>query len=179
MAQFPQLNDSQNNLLAKIAANTGESQPRVGDGQHNLLFKIAQNTYASAVNSSGIQEQIDSKANISTENYSLVQPGDNLAQKYQQFKNLTPSSPSSLLNGLIAFYKLGDTSDSSGNGNTLTNEDGVAFVNGKIGSAAEFNGSNWLYTNTTQNFGNQFTVSCWLNVSDSDAAKRNAPWYKA
>jgi hypothetical protein len=85
MAQAPQLNDSQNNLLAKIAANTGESQPRVGDGQHNLLFKIAQNTYASAVTSaSALQESGD--------NYVLVQPGDDLAAKYAEAKVKNPSA---------------------------------------------------------------------------------------
>jgi hypothetical protein len=85
MAQFPQLNDSQNNLLAKIAANTGESQPRVGDGQHNLLFKIAQNTYASAVTSSSALQS-------SGDNYVLVQPGDDLASKYAEAKAKSPSA---------------------------------------------------------------------------------------
>jgi hypothetical protein len=85
MAQFPQLNDSQNNLLAKIAANTGESQPRVGDGQHNLLFKIAQNTYASAVTSSSALQS-------SGDNYVLVQPGDDLAAKYAEAKSKSPSA---------------------------------------------------------------------------------------
>jgi hypothetical protein len=85
MAQFPQLNDSQNNLLAKIAANTGESQPRVGDGQHNLLFKIAQNTYASAVTSSSALQS-------SGDNYVLVQPGDDLAAKYAEAKAKSPSA---------------------------------------------------------------------------------------
>jgi hypothetical protein len=85
MAQFPQLNDSQNNLLAKIAANTGESQPRVGDGQHNLLFKIAQNTYASAVTGSSALQS-------SGDNYVLVQPGDDLASKYAEAKAKSPSA---------------------------------------------------------------------------------------
>jgi hypothetical protein len=85
MAQFPQFNDSQNNLLAKIAANTGESQPRVGDGQHNLLFKIAQNTYASAVTSSSALQS-------SGDNYVLVQPGDDLASKYAEAKAKGPSA---------------------------------------------------------------------------------------
>jgi hypothetical protein len=85
MAQFPQFNDSQNALLAKIAANTGESQPKVGDGQHNLLFKIAQNTYASSgLLSTAIQE--------SGNNYVLVQPGDNLAAKYAEAKAKSPSA---------------------------------------------------------------------------------------
>jgi hypothetical protein len=99
MAQFPQFNDSQNSLLAKIAANTGESQPKVGDGQHNLLFKIAQNTYASAVNGSGVQEQLDEvqselvgKLNASSDNYVLAQPSDDLVEKYAEAKAKSPSA---------------------------------------------------------------------------------------
>ena len=44
----PLTNDSKSNLLAKIAANTGETKPVVGDGEHNLLWKIAANTYSTA-----------------------------------------------------------------------------------------------------------------------------------
>jgi hypothetical protein len=85
MAQSPQFNDSQNSLLAKIAANTGESQPKVGDGQHNLLFKIAQNTYASAVTSS-------SALQASGDGYVLAQQGDDLAEKYSEAKAKSPSA---------------------------------------------------------------------------------------
>jgi len=183
MAQSPQFNDSQNSLLAKIAANTGESQPKVGDGQHNLLFKIAQNTYASAVNGSGVQEQLDEvqvdlanvqseleeKARIATDNYLLVQPQDNLAEKYQQFKNLTPSSPSPLLNGLLAFYKLGDTSDSSGKVESLINFQNVEFSNGKIGNAGYFNADNFLYSESNPLIESvSFSVSGWIKTSDNE-----------
>jgi hypothetical protein len=85
MAQSPQFNDSQNALLAKIAANTGESQPKVGDGQHNLLFKIAQNTYASAVTSSSALQS-------SGDGYVLAQQGDNIAEKYSEAKAKSPSA---------------------------------------------------------------------------------------
>jgi hypothetical protein len=85
MAQFPQFNDSQNSLLAKIAANTGESQPKVGDGQHNLLFKIAQNTYASAVEGSSALQS-------SGDGYVLAQQGDDLAEKYAEAKAKSPSA---------------------------------------------------------------------------------------
>jgi hypothetical protein len=85
MAQSPQFNDSQNALLAKIAANTGESQPKVGDGQHNLLFKIAQNTYASAVEGS-------SALQASGDGYVLAQQGDNIAEKYSEAKAKSPSA---------------------------------------------------------------------------------------
>jgi len=85
MAQSPQLNDSQLNLLAKIAANTGETQPKHGDGQHNLLFKIAQNTYASSgLASSALQSSGDG--------YVLCQQGDSLAAKYAEAKAKSPSA---------------------------------------------------------------------------------------
>ncbi len=85
MAQAPQLNDSQLNLLAKIAANTGETQPKHGDGQHNLLYKIAQNTYAS----SGLA---GSALQSSGDGYVLCQQGDNLAAKYAEAKTKSPSA---------------------------------------------------------------------------------------
>jgi len=174
MAQAPQLNDSQLNLLAKIASNTGETQPKHGDGQHNLLFKIAQNTYASAVNGAnidisdvnGLQSALDAKVASSDPNYILVKPTDNLAEKYSQIKNYTPSTSSSLLNGLLAFYNLSDTSDASGNGNTLTNNGGVAFSNGKVGNAATFDGTNYFTTdieNTAK------TVSAWVKTTSTES----------
>lgn len=46
-------NDSKYNLLAKIAVNTGNTEPEAGDGEHNLLWKIAANTYSTAVNGGG------------------------------------------------------------------------------------------------------------------------------
>ena len=85
MAQAPQLNDSQLNLLAKIASNTGETQPKHGDGQHNLLFKIAQNTYAS----SGLA---GSALQPSGDGYVLCQQGDDLAAKYAEAKAKSPSA---------------------------------------------------------------------------------------
>ena len=85
MAQAPQLNDSQLNLLAKIASNTGETQPKHGDGQHNLLFKIAQNTYAS----SGLA---GSALQSSGDGYVLCQQGDDLAAKYAEAKAKSPSA---------------------------------------------------------------------------------------
>lgn len=69
-----------------------------------------------------------------------------------------------LRNGLLAFYKLGDTSDSSGNGNTLTNNGGVTFVNGKIGNAADFDGSNYFTGPNFNGHGDTFTVSGWINT---------------
>jgi hypothetical protein len=62
--------------------------------------------------------------------------------------------------GLQSFYKLSNTSDSSGNNHTLTNNGGVTFAAGKIGNAAVFNGTNSL-ERTPFNIGTNFSVSFW------------------
>jgi hypothetical protein len=67
---------------------------------------------------------------------------------------------------LLAFWKLADTSDSSGNGNTLTNNNNVAFVAGKIGNAAEFDGSNSLTRSMSVDFSDDFTLSLWCKPAD-------------
>ena len=70
---------------------------------------------------------------------------------------------SSLLTGLLAFYNLSDLTDASGNGNTLTNNNGVTFSAGKVGNAMNCNGgSSWLSTDlgTTS----QFTASLWISL---------------
>jgi hypothetical protein len=67
---------------------------------------------------------------------------------------------------LLAFWKLADTSDSSGNGNTLTNNNSVAFVAGKIGNAAEFDGTNSLSRTMAVDFSQDFTVSLWCKPAD-------------
>jgi hypothetical protein len=48
------------------------------------------------------------------------------------------------LTGLVGFWKLDDLTDASGNDNTLTNNNSVTFGAGKIGNAAEFDGTNNL-----------------------------------
>ena len=74
-----------------------------------------------------------------------------------------------LRSGLLAFYKLSDTSDSSGRGNTLTNNDGVTFVAGKIGNAAEFDGENYLETESVDLTGlTALTVCFWLQHEDQE-----------
>ena len=65
-----------------------------------------------------------------------------------------------LLAGLQAFYKLSDTSDSSGNNRTLTNNGNVSFASGKLGNAAVFDTTNWLDC-PPFNAPNDFSVSFW------------------
>jgi hypothetical protein len=70
---------------------------------------------------------------------------------------------------LLAFWKLADTSDSSGNGNTLTNDNSVVFVAGKIGNAAEFDGTNFLSRSMNVDFSGEVTVSFWCKPADVPA----------
>jgi hypothetical protein len=72
-----------------------------------------------------------------------------------------------LRNGLLAFYRLSDTFDSSGNNRTLTNNGGVTFASGKIGNAAVFDGASYFSQPAISVAGGSFTISQWLNVSSS------------
>lgn len=71
-----------------------------------------------------------------------------------------PAFPS---DGLLAFWKLADLTDASGNGNALINTNGVTFVAGKIGNAADFN-SSYLSTGGDFTFGNYWSVSLWFRA---------------
>ena len=82
-----------------------------------------------------------------------------------------------LTDNLQAFYKLSDTSDSSGNNRTLTNNGDVSFASGKIGNAAVFDGDFSKYLDIPN--GNQvlqgatgFSFSAWFNKSADVAWQR-------
>jgi hypothetical protein len=75
-----------------------------------------------------------------------------------------------LTDNLLAFYKLNDLTDSSGNGNTLTNNNGVTFSSGKIGNAAVFDGDNTKYLSSSSNLGELTpsgnSLSLWFNKTE-------------
>jgi hypothetical protein len=73
-----------------------------------------------------------------------------------------------LNNGLQAFYKLSDTSDSSGNNRTLTNNGNVSFASGKVGNAAVFDGSNYLSSNFAFPSQSNWTLSFWINQAQEN-----------
>jgi hypothetical protein len=77
-----------------------------------------------------------------------------------------------LLEGLLAFYKLSDISDSSGNGNTLTENNVVTFGPGKIGDAADL--TLGTLTNNSLNFNgfNALSMSAWVKVNTNNVG----PW---
>jgi len=71
----------------------------------------------------------------------------------------------------IAFWKLSDLTDSSGNSNTLTNSGSAQFVSGKVGDCVQFNTSNYLRNTALSTPLNpdgpdgEFTASIWINPS--------------
>ncbi len=75
-----------------------------------------------------------------------------------------------LRNGLQAFYKLDDTTDASGNGNTLTNVGSVTFSSGKIGNAAVL--TNGTLSNNSLDFNGLggLSVSAWVKVNNNNSS---------
>ncbi len=76
--------------------------------------------------------------------------------------------------GLLAFWKLDDLTDASGNGNTLTNNNGVTFNTGKVGDAAEFDSSNYLSRGASSDWilgSVEGTVNLWMRRSGTQAAE--------
>jgi hypothetical protein len=74
------------------------------------------------------------------------------------------SSSSSLLTGLVSYWKLDEASGTrfdTVSSNNLSDNGGVGSAIGKIGNAAEFDTTNYLSTNTVLSSG-PFTVSCWI-----------------
>lgn len=70
-----------------------------------------------------------------------------------------------LTDNLLAFYKLNDLTDSSGNNRTLTNNGNVSFASGKIGNAAVFDGNSQLTIPSTFWGGLEgVTVSTWVKI---------------
>ena len=76
--------------------------------------------------------------------------------------------------GIVAYWNLDDNGsnnvslvDSTGNGNTLTNTNGVTLGTGIIAGDAVFNGSNVLQVNNNDPFtSGDFSVCLWVNPSD-------------
>jgi hypothetical protein len=75
-----------------------------------------------------------------------------------------------LTDNLQAFYKLSDTSDSSGYNRTLTNNGNVTFALGKIGDAGVFDGANSLDSNFVIPDTGDFTIASWFNPSQAPFA---------
>jgi Concanavalin A-like lectin/glucanases superfamily len=89
-----------------------------------------------------------------------------------------------LLTDLAAYWKLDDTNwtDSSGNGRTLSNNNGVTNTSGIINYGASFNGSTqFLLTSSFPFISGDFSVSFWVNVTDTQTQQTfiESPTYGA
>jgi len=90
---------------------------------------------------------------------------------------------SSLLNGLQAYYKLEDLTDSSGNALTLTDHGTVTFVAGKLNNAGNFVASSNQYLTHADaapykmGAGTNFTIAAWFKAASGDANRRSIALY--
>jgi hypothetical protein len=79
-----------------------------------------------------------------------------------------PSSGSTLLNNLLAYWKLDETSgtrfDSTANNNDLSDNNIVGFATGKIGSAADFDGTNFLSISSLAGITSDLSISLWTYI---------------
>jgi hypothetical protein len=79
-------------------------------------------------------------------------------------------SENTLLNSLVAYWKLDETSstrfDSTSNNNDLTDNNTVGSATGKIGNAADFDGTNYLSAPNNATFSptGHFTVTGWVRL---------------
>lgn len=88
----------------------------------------------------------------------------------------------SLLDDLVAAYELDDTTDSSGNGFTLTNNNGATFGGGKVTLVRA--SSQYLSRSSSSEFQvsptQGFTVEAWVTPASLDAfamvASKNTEW---
>ena len=82
-----------------------------------------------------------------------------------------------LTDNILAYWNLNDNGsggvslvDSTGNGNTFTNNYGVALGAGIIDGGGQFNNANWLQTSALPAFGtSNFSISAWVNPNVSQA----------
>ena len=77
---------------------------------------------------------------------------------------------STLLSGLQVYYKLEDLTDSSGGALTLTNNNGVTFVAGKVNNAAHFTDTSTQFLSHVDATGYQpgtgdWSISAWFNLT--------------
>lgn len=80
-----------------------------------------------------------------------------------------------LSGNMIAYYTASDLLDSTGNARTLTNNNVVTFVAGKVGNAARFAAASSQYLSRTDAafaIAGDLSVSCWAKFASSGEFKR-------
>jgi len=88
----------------------------------------------------------------------------------QTIRKVGGGAPSSLLSDLLAYWNLDNNSwlDSSGNGRTLINNNGVGNSSGIINNGAIFDSSNWLKANSNITFGASATICAWVKTTTDE-----------
>jgi hypothetical protein len=93
---------------------------------------------------------------------------------FPQFSNLfvAPYVESPFSIGLLAYWKLDTTGwiDSSGNGKTLTNNNGVTLGTGKINGDAVFDATSFNSLTANISIGSSYTISAWIKIPASGFA---------
>lgn len=96
--------------------------------------------------------------------------------------NFTPNPVSNpVLSDALAYYALSNTTDSTGHGYTLTNNNSVTFSAGKVGNAGTFADGMW-FSNADAVFAfasGDFTVCAWYKITDKSADRGIVDRYKA
>jgi hypothetical protein len=89
--------------------------------------------------------------------------GLNTSQKIKFLKAIISATPYTFPAGVLAFWKLDDLTDSSGNEYTLSNNNDVTFDTGKIGNAAVFSSEKFLAVNMQFNtYSSDWSFSVWI-----------------
>lgn len=94
---------------------------------------------------------------------------------------IIPFSPSFNINS--GYYRLNDVNDSSGVGNTLTNNNSVSFTTGKFGNCADFGSTpgNTKSLTPASNFytAGDYTASLWINITTAPATNTENQFLQA
>ena len=94
---------------------------------------------------------------------------NNIDNNIEIFMSIPSTAAAFPINGLLAFFKLDDLTDASGNGNDLINTNDVQFVAGKIDNCAQFNGTGQSLGlnsfSSTFSSNSPYTISLWYNVT--------------
>jgi hypothetical protein len=93
---------------------------------------------------------------------------DNIIEIFVSIPSTAAAFP---INGLLAFWKLDDETDASGNGNTLSNNNVVTFVAGIRGNAASLSKGNESYLSSDVVFNTwntDFSISTWVKIQPNE-----------
>ena len=108
---------------------------------------------------------------------SAFQPPDFLNNLYSKITGKVTYEPSSLNNGLVAYYKLDDNAqDSSGNNKNGVISGGVTSTSGKFEQAYHFDGTGYIDIGNIDFSNQEFTISSWIKTTDPGQYNNYREW---